>query len=122
MRVLDRVAIHRLRVPLTVPYRLAFGPVEHFDTIIAEAIDRDGKAGFGEATILTGYTDETIDDSWRAARELASGLIAAGDRAPAQVHQLGVRFPFTATAFGTALEMLAGSALLDLTADAMVPL
>jgi L-Ala-D/L-Glu epimerase len=122
VQALDTIAVHRLRVPLTVPYRLAFGPVEHFDTIIAEAVDRDGRKGFGEATILTGYTDETIDDSWREARELAAGLVAAGDRAPLQIDQLGVKFPFTATAFGTALEMLSGSALLDLSADAAVPL
>ena len=43
MQALDTIAVHRLRVPLTVPYRLAFGPVEHFDTIIAEATDRDAK-------------------------------------------------------------------------------
>ena len=122
MQALETIAIHRLRVPLTVPYRLAFGPVEHFDTIIAEALDRDGRTGFGEATILTGYTDETIDDSWRAAQELASGLVAADDDAPRQIERLGAKFPFTATAFGTALEMLSGSALLGLDADAAVPL
>jgi len=122
MKPLDKIGIHRLRVPLTVPYRLAFGPVEHFDTIIAEAVDGDGNAGFGEATILTGYTDETIDDSWRAAKAFAAGLVAAGGRASELIEQLGVKFPFTATAFGTALEMLSGSALLALDADASVPL
>lgn len=122
MQAPDTIAIHRLRVPLTVPYRLAFGPVEHFDTIIAEAIDRDGRTGFGEATILTGYTDETIEDSWGAARAFAAGLVAAGHRAPQQIEQLSVKFPFTATAFGTALEMLSGSALLALDADIAVPL
>jgi len=122
MKPLDKIGIHRLRVPLTVPYRLAFGPVEHFDTIIAEAVDGDGNAGFGEATILTGYTDETIDDSWRAAKAFAAGLAAAGGRASELIEQLGVKFPFTATAFGTALEMLSGSALLALDADASVPL
>jgi len=122
MQALDTIAVHRLRVPLTVPYRLAFGPVEYFDTVIAEAFDRDGNTGFGEATILTGYTDETIEDSWRAAKELAGGIKAAGDRAAAQIEQLGLKFPFTATAFGTALEMLSGSALLDLPGDTAVPL
>ncbi len=48
--------------------------------------------------------------------------MAAGDRAPQQIEQLGVKFPFTATAFGTALEMLSGSALLALEAEAAVPL
>lgn len=122
MRALDKIAVYRLRVPLTVPYRLAFGPVEHFDTIIAEAVDADGRSGFGEATILTGYTDETIDDSWCAAREFAARLVTAGDRARLQIEELGARFPFTATAFGTASEMLSGSALLDLPEDVSVPL
>lgn len=122
MHALDRIVVHRLRVPLTVPYKLAFGPVEHFDTIICEVIDRDGKSGFGEATILTGYTDETIDDSWRAAQELAAGLAVDGDRARQRVAEVGVKLPFTATAFGTAFEMLAGSLLLDLAADTAVPL
>lgn len=122
MQGLDRITVYRLRVPLAVPYRLVFGAVEHFDTIIAEVVDREGKAGFGEATILTGYTDETIEDSWRAAKQFAGSLAAPGGQAGRQIAELGVKFPFTATAFGTALEMLEGSALLNLPADAAVPL
>ena len=122
MQALDRITVYRLQVPLKVPYRLVFGPVEHFDTIIAEVIDRDGKTGFGEATILTGYTDETIEDSWQTAKAFAGNLAAAGDRAGRLIGELGVKFPFTATAFGTALEMLAGSHLLKLPADTAVPL
>src|SRR6185369_15017196 len=90
------------------------GPVEHFDTIVVEITDRDGRVGLGEATILTGYTDETIDDSWRAARDFAPQLAATGaGRASDPVATLGARYPFTATAFGSALEMLAGSAALE---------
>ncbi len=122
MQALDRITVYRLQVPLKVPYRLVFGPVAYFDTIIAEVIDRDGKTGFGEATILTGYTDETIEDSWRTAKAFAGNLATAGDRAGRLIKELGVKFPFTATAFGTALEMLAGSHLLKLPADTAVPL
>ena len=122
MQALDRISVHRLRVPLTVPYKLAFGPVECFDTILVEVVGADSATGFGEATILTGYTDETIDGSWRAASEFASGLRSAGDAASGQIARLGERFPFTATAFGTALEMLSGCPLLELPADATVPL
>ncbi len=122
MQSLDRITLYRLRVPLTVPYRLVFGPVTHYDTIIAEVFDRDGGSGFGEATILTGYTDETIEDSWRAAKQFAARLSAAPGQAGRQLVELGVDFPFTATAFGTALEMLQGSSLLKLSADAAVPL
>jgi len=119
---LDRITVYRLQVPLKVPYRLVFGPVMHFDTIIAEVIDGDGKTGFGEATILTGYTDETIEDSWQAAKAFAGELAAGGGRAESLIKELGEKFPFTATAFGTALEMLAGSHLLKLPADSAVPL
>jgi L-alanine-DL-glutamate epimerase-like enolase superfamily enzyme len=127
MMGLDRITVYRLRVSLLVPYRLAFGAVDHFDTIIAEVFDRDGRAGFGEATILTGYTDETIDGSWSAAKLFAANLAAnpaTCDPANAQrdICNLGVKFPFTATAFGTALEMLGGSELLNMPAGITVPL
>jgi len=122
MRSVETITVYRLRLPLRVPYRLVFGPVEYFDTIIAEVTDRDGKSGFGEATILTGYTDETIEESWQVARRFAATLAATGDGAWQLIAKLGVKFPFTATAFGTALEMLAGSELLTLPADTAVPL
>lgn len=120
---LEKLTLYRLCVPLWTPYRLAFGSVENFDTIIVEAVDAHGNAGVGEATVLTGYTDETIEGSWRAARQFAVKLIrqdSAGAR-PA-ITRLGAKFPFTATAFGTALEMLAGSEHLQLPATAAVPL
>lgn len=120
---LEKLTLYRLCVPLWTPYRLAFGPVENFDTIIVEAVDAQGNAGVGEATVLTGYTDETIDESWRVARQFAAELIHH-DREGARpaIIQLGTKFPFTATAFGTALEMLAGSELLQLPGAAAVPL
>lgn len=122
MPPIAKVEIHRLRVPLTVPYRLVFGTVECYDTVLAELTDADGRRGFGEATILTGYTDETIEDSWAAARQFAAGMPEQDAPLRARIAELGVKFPFTATAFGTALEMLQGSPLLKLDADAEVPL
>lgn len=120
---LEKLTLYRLCVPLWAPYRLAFGPVDNFDTIIVQAVDARGNAGVGEATVLTGYTDETIDESWRAAGQFAAELIQleCGRASPA-IARLGEKFPFTATAFGTALEMLAGSELLQLPAAAAVPL
>lgn len=120
---LEKLTLYRLCVPLWTPYRLAFGPVENFDTIIVEAVDADGNEGVGEATVLTGYTDETIDESWRAAKQFAADFIhldCEGMRA--ETARLGIKFPFTATAFGTALEMLAGSDLLRLPETVSVPL
>lgn len=114
--------LRRLRLPLTVPYHLSFGPVEAFDTVLVTARDATGE-GHGEATILTGYTDETIDGAWREAQELAPRLAtlapgAARDAAAA----LAPRVPFLATAFVTAFEMLADSPRLRLDRDCRVPI
>ena len=110
---LDAIHLWRLAVPLVKPYRLSFGPVTAYDTIIAELTDTDGRRGWGEATLLTGYTDETIDGAWRTACELAPQLLLM-DREAFAAHcaTAGAKSPFTATAFMSAYEMLADSEVL----------
>jgi L-alanine-DL-glutamate epimerase-like enolase superfamily enzyme len=105
------------------PYKLALGAVTHFDTILVTARDDDGRRGVGEATVLTGYTHETIDGAWRLAADLAPklpGLTAEAAEAVVAPHDAAS--PFLATAFRTAIEMLAGHPLLRLSAPARVPL
>lgn len=119
---IEAIDARLLSVPLVEPYRLAFGPVDHYDTIIVEIADADGRRGFGEATLLTGYTDETIAEAWPAARELArtfAGL--AHDEVAARADALAGRAPFLATAFRSALDMLARHSLLDVAAPIRVP-
>ncbi len=119
---IERLTLYRLQVPLTTPYRLAFGAIHAFDTILLEALDEDGRCGYGEATYLTGYTDETIDDSWALAQRLAgefTGLPA--DAIVARLDAYFVPAPFTATAFNTALEMLRGDPLLAVERLVKVP-
>ena len=121
--IVERVQVHRLAVPLTVPYRLSFGAVERFDTLVVECETRDGAVGLGEATVLTGYTDETIEDSWTAAQGIAAeiaGLASAEARRRVERH-VSER-PFTATAFGTALEMLEGAPELAISQETAVPI
>lgn len=120
---LDRIAAYRLQVPLTKPYRLAFGVVEHYDTLVVEAMGRDGRRGLGEATVLTGYTDETIGDCWRIALAIAQELCGRDMRAArSRLAKLAATHPFTATAFGTALEMVDGSPMLRVPESTPVPL
>ena len=69
MRI-ERVDVRRLEIPLTRPYRLSFGPVTRYDTIVVEIVGDEGQRGFGEATLLTGYTDETIGESYALACEI----------------------------------------------------
>jgi len=65
--IVERFTAHCLRVPLTRPYKLSFGPVEAFDMVLVEAELDDGRSGWGEATVLTGYTEETIEEAWQTA-------------------------------------------------------
>ena len=119
---IERVTVYRLRVPLTTPYRLAFGAIHAFDTVLVEMHDQDGHTGVGEATYLTGYTDETIEEAWTLVQRLASAC--AGSGMAALQSQLQPHFgtaPFTATAFNTALEMLGGHPLLATARGANVP-
>jgi len=110
---IERIALHRVRTPLTVPYKLSFGPVEAFDTVLVETRLADGRVGWGEATVLTGYTDETIEQAWRTASAAAPALAgAATGAAKAHAFALHARTPFTATALVTAIEMAEGHALL----------
>ena len=44
--------LHLLKLPLKVPYHLAFADLTHFDTIVVEARDEQGRVGYGEATLL----------------------------------------------------------------------
>lgn len=123
MNKLEKITIYRLAVPLTKPYRLAFAAVERYDTLIVETLDRDGRLGLGEATVLTGYTDETIDDCWRAACAIAQEIAGREPQAAgARLATLAATHPFTATAFGTAMEMMQGSPLLSPAQAAQVPL
>jgi L-alanine-DL-glutamate epimerase-like enolase superfamily enzyme len=101
-----KLAAARLQLPLTVPYRLAFGEQRQFDVLLVAAIGDQG-VGWGEATILPGYTDETIEGSWAVATELTERSRTVHElrtNAAAYLH----RAPFTATAFLTAIDWLQG--------------
>ncbi|MGE5172021.1 MAG: mandelate racemase/muconate lactonizing enzyme family protein [Rudaea sp.] len=120
---IERVDVHRLAIPLERPYRLAFGPVHRYDTVLVTLEVSDGRNGFGEATLLTGYTDETIDEASTLARDLAQTLpgTAFAD-ARARLVALGAKAPFVATAFHTALDMAEGHPLLAPAAQTRVPI
>jgi len=117
------ITLYRLELPLHRPYHLALGEVTAFDTIVAVAEDAGGRRGFGEATILTGYTPETIAESWPAAGRLARRVVGLETADAKDLIQLAGRHqPFMATALMTAAEMMEGNPLLEVAAPAPVPL
>jgi len=119
----EYIRLRRLEVPLRVPYKLAFGPVTHFDTMHVEVCGTDGRVGFGEATVLTGYTDETVEGTWTNLRNWADEVAplapdAARERLLARVGEA----PFAVTGLVTAIDMMAGEPLLALDSPARVPM
>jgi L-alanine-DL-glutamate epimerase-like enolase superfamily enzyme len=121
--MIAEIGLHRLEIPLTTPYKLAFGPVRHFDTLLAEVTLADGRTGLGEATILNGYTEEEISPSWLRLGELSAVVAARGPVvAKTLLGEALARYPFTVTALWTALEMAEGAACLAGTAALSVPI
>lgn len=120
---IDRIDVHRLSVPLVRPYRLSFGNLTAFDTILVELTDSDGRSAFGESTLLSGYTEEGIEGAWALAQQLAEQVVGRNhDEFKSRVETVVGAAPFTATAFMTALEMLAGSEALAFSESARIPL
>ena len=111
-----------LRLPLATPYRLSFGPVEARDTVLVRLARADGREGFGEATLLTGYTDETIGETWARTGEIIGASRSASFDLGATLDRLDASHPFLTTAFRTAGEMADGSPALSLEAAARVPI
>lgn len=120
--MIEEVRIERLKLPLKEPYKLALGAVTAFDTILVHIV-LAGREGSGEATILTGYTDETIEDAWKRAQAFAPLLPGtSADAARARIAASLPDAPFTATAFVSAIEMAEGHPILAVEKPEGVPL
>ena len=120
---LESLTLRRLELPLKTPYELAFGPVAAFDSILAELRDEDGRTGYGEATVLTGYTAETPEGAWQAVGRTAAKMAGLDlEAATADAAALIPEQPFAATALVTALEMLQGDPHLEVEKATAVPL
>ena len=118
--MIESIEVRQLRLPLIKPYRLSFGPVTDFDTLLVVIREIEG-IGFGEATLLHGYTDETMDQAWSAANLLAPLVSGLGlDEARTTLRAAVDKTPFTATAFLTAIDYLEQHPAL--TTPARVPL
>lgn len=60
------VALHRVRIPLTEPFRISSGSVDQKDAILVEVVTQEGSVGWGEASPMSGsfYSDDTPDTAW----------------------------------------------------------
>jgi O-succinylbenzoate synthase len=73
----ERVALHRVRVPLKEPFRISNGSVAEKDCILVEVTTGGGVTGWGEASPMSGsfYSDDTPESVWRALGEKLIPLV-----------------------------------------------
>ena len=77
---LERVALHRVRVPLKEPFRISNGSVAEKDSVLVELTTDRGVVGWGEASPMSGsfYSDDTPETVWRALSETLIPLALGG--------------------------------------------
>ncbi len=113
------ITLHRVKLPLAVPYHVSYRVYEDFEPIIVEARDGDGRTGWGEGHISPGYSDETVDGGWQFCREIAARMVGQDLAAAKAMASAGLGTnPVAAAALITALEMLEGSPLLEISGPA----
>ena len=120
---IQQLTIRQLSLPLTIPYKLSLDVVKAFSTVLVEMRDSDGRTGLGEATLLRGYTEETMEEAWREICTTGQALVGL-DAASARERILPMhgRAPFSCTALMTAVEMLEEAPVLRPPEGAAVPL
>lgn len=123
MPAIDRIVLHRIRLPLTVPYHVSYRVYEDFEPIVAEITDSDGRTGWGEGHISPGHTFETVDGGWAFCKGWAERL-AGRSVAEARAAMIAAipASPVAASAIVTALEMAEGNPLLHVPAEVRLPL
>lgn len=123
MSRIAEITMRRLRVPLTVPYKVSLRTFTHFEPIVAEICDADGRVGWGEAEIHRGYGHETPESGWNYGLAMAPRLLGLDFAAAADVIAPTVAAdPHAASVMMSAVETLAGHPALSLREPASVPL
>lgn len=103
-----KVKASLLEVPLAKPYPLSFKVVTHFPMLLVEVTGADN-TGYGECTVLPGYSWENESDVWNFALKHGPSLVGqTAAQAKSALVPLTKKSPFAVTAFSTAIEHMTG--------------
>ena len=117
------VTVRIARIPLRTPYRLSDTVFHHFEPIVVEMRDGDGRYGFGEAIISEGYSHETLEGGLRWCRDAAPCLVGRSVGEARALLEPGIAdFPSAASTLLSALDVLDGHPLLDVPVTTRIPL
>jgi L-alanine-DL-glutamate epimerase-like enolase superfamily enzyme len=120
---IQEIRVSRLQLPLAKPYARSYRTDHHFDPILVEIRERDGRFGWGDAIIVPGYTHETPDRAWAFLRERCADMVGQTPQLAKAAFLTHVEAnPNAVTLAVTALEMLEGTPVLRMERDTRVPL
>ena len=121
---IDEIVVSLAKFPLTKPYRVSYRVYEDFDPIIVTMRDADGRVAWGEGHISPGYSHETIEGGWAYTLEHAAAMLGnTTGEARAQLPPAVIaESPCAATALLTCMDMLEWNPLLEIPAEARLPL
>ena len=117
------VTVRVAHIPLHTPYRVSGTEFRHFEPIVVEVWDDDGRYGFGEAVISEGYSHETFAGGLRHCRDAAPRLVGKSVEEARALLAPGIAdYPTATSTLFSALDVLAGHPLLDVPETTRVPL
>ena len=123
MATIASVNLYRVHVPLDRTYPLSFlKDLTTLDSLIMEVTDSDGRVGFGEVTIIPGYTDETVESGWEFCKRYGEAILGQSvASAKRTIVALVADQPHAASPLMTSFEMLEGNPLLKITQRTKIP-
>ena len=74
-RSIDRIELHRLRIPLKAPFITSLGPNHEADNVVVTISTAEGLTGFGECSPFWPINGETAETCLVVGAHLARGLI-----------------------------------------------
>jgi len=108
-----KVRLFSKECQLAKPYELSFVTLTSFKSTFVEIELENHSSGLGEATALPGYGMETSEQIRRILGRVRTELQGATlDQSWQTVNRVYSRFPFAASAIGTALEFASGEFVL----------
>jgi L-alanine-DL-glutamate epimerase-like enolase superfamily enzyme len=115
--------VRRPKLPLGEPYRLSYRTFETFEPYLVCVTDETGRQGFGEGHVSPGSSAETRAGGWEYCNAAARRALGLDHEAAAQaLARSAHRSPVAASALLTAVEMLAGHALLEVEETVRLPI
>jgi L-alanine-DL-glutamate epimerase-like enolase superfamily enzyme len=123
LAAIRKVTLRRLRVPLIRPYRLSYRSFDEFEPYLVEIQDGDRAPAFSDGHISPGSSSETREGGWAFMGEAIRQMVGRdSETAKASLLARFAESKVAVTALVTAVEVLEQSPVLNVPAEATLPL